>query len=322
MKYYNFTEKIDNKRIYNLWNNSYQSIYPIDEALFNRNVSNIYEHSSFYVLNDNDQLVGFVLAKIWNDEFKINGYDDSAWISLIYVDPQYRNQGIGTKLLDLVEKEMRQLGKKVLYLGKDYLNYFPGLPIDLKNNKSWFEKKGFKYTYDTCDLIKNVREKEESKLQLRNNNYIFRTACLKDKEELINFIHQNWPGRWEKEAIDYFQNGGEGEEYCIALDNNKICAFAKIGYPKTKIMEISYSLTWRNRFKSLGGIGPLGVDSQYRKRNLGYDIVAFANNVLIEKNVQEIIIDWTGLLDFYRKLGFEVFKSYAYMTKELNKERN
>ena len=57
-------------------------------------------------------------------------------------------------------------------------------------------------------------------------------------------------------------------------------------------------------------------DLDYRKRNLGYDIVAFANNVLTDNNATEIIIDWTSLLDFYRKMGFEVFKSYLYMTKE------
>ena len=40
-------------------------------------------------------------------------------------------------------------------------------------------------------------------------------------------------------------------------------------------------------------------------------------NILIENDVTNIIIDWTGLLDFYRKLGFEVFKSYYYMSKTL-----
>ena len=81
---------------------------------------------------------------------------------------------------------------------------------------------------------------------------------------------------------------------------------------------MSYSLTWRNRFSALGGIGPLGVDISYRKRNLGYDIVAFANNILIDNNVSEIIIDWAGLLDFSRRMNFEVFKSYFYMSKHLN----
>ena len=99
------------------------------------------------------------------------------------------------------------------------------------------------------------------------------------------------------------------------MDNNKICAFAKVGYPSTKDNLISYSMVWRNRFTSLGGIGPLGVDKEYRKRHLGRDIVIYGKNVLIDNNVTDIIIDWTGLLDFYRPYGFEVWKSYHYLTK-------
>ena len=90
--------------------------------------------------------------------------------------------------------------------------------------------------------------------------------------------------------------------------------------PTTDILLSSYSLTWRKRFMALGGIGPLGVDTSYRNKNIGYDIVAYAHNVLIDNNVSNIIIDWTGLLDFYRQFGFEVFKSYFYMTKTINKK--
>jgi hypothetical protein len=51
--------------------------------------------------------------------------------------------------------------------------------------------------------------------------------------------------------------------------------------------------------------------------HLGYDIVAASVNALVEAGVSDIIIDWTGLLDFYRKLGFEVWKSYSYLYKKV-----
>lgn len=298
--------------MYQLWNDEYQQIYPISEELFLRNVSNAYLDAS-YVVIDKDSLVGFIICKIWNDDFKIDLYDDNAWISLFLVKSSYRGQGIGSRLLENVEKEVEKLRKKRLYLGRDYLNFFPGLPVDLKNNLSWFEKRGFKRPDDTYDLIKIKQEK----VTLKNNNITYRICTLDDKDNLIEFIKRNWPGRWTKEAVDYFNNGGTGKEYAIGLDNNQICAFARISYPTTATSLIAYSLTWRNRFEALGGIGPLGVDSMYRKKHIGFDIVAFANNVLVDSNASEIIIDWTGLLDFYRKLGFEVFKSYLYMIKEI-----
>ena len=310
--------KYNNKfEIVNIWNKELFNFYPISKELFKRNSSNLTEDISYIALDEDENLVGFVLTKIWNDKFEINTYEDICWINLIYVVPKSRNQGIGSRLLELVEKEAVKIGKKSLFLGKDYLNYFPGLPVDLKNSCPWFEKRGFVRPYDTFDLIKKIHNSELDKLVLRNDSYTFRISTLDDKEKLIKFMMKNWPGRWLKELIDYYDNGGDGKEYAVALDNEIICAFAKIGYPSTLTPLISYSLTWRNRFKSLGGIGPLGVDSSYRKRNLGYDIVAFANNILIDNNVTDIIIDWTGLLDFYRPMGFEVFKSYYYMNKTL-----
>lgn len=316
IKYTKISELKNKKDIFNIWNAEYGKIYPITDELFIRNSSNLADNLSFVALNNN-QVVGFILSKIWKDEFKINTYDEACWINLIYVVPKSRRLGIGSTLLELVEKEAKLIGKKILFLGKDYNNYFPGLPVDLKNSCPWFEKRGFNRPYDTFDLIKKINNPCEEKIKLRNDSYVFRISTLNDKEKLINLIEKNWPGRWLKELIDYYNNGGDGKEYVIALDNDNICAFAKICYPTTKYELISYNMTWRNRFNALGGIGPLGVDSSYRKRNLGFDIVAFANNVLIDKNVSDIIIDWTGLLDFYRNMGFEVFKSYYYMSKTL-----
>lgn len=299
-----------------LWNKAYGNIYPINEELMKRNLSNIYESAS-YVVYDEREIVGFIISKIWEDQFEIPGYSETGWISLILVDFNYRNQGIGTKLLNLAEKKFKEDGKSSINLGKDYLNFFPGLPVDLKNSADWFVKRGFSRSYDTFDLIKNIKGQSLNKLPLKNENIEYRIANINDKDDLLVFIRKNWSGRWFKEAIDYFKNGGSGKEYVIGLDNQKICAFAKIGYPNTSINLISYSLTWRNRFDALGGIGPLGVDSSYRRQNIGYDIVSFANNILLDNNVTNIIIDWTGLVDFYRRMGFEVFKSYYYMSKKL-----
>jgi predicted GNAT family N-acyltransferase len=159
-------------------------------------------------------------------------------------------------------------------------------------------------------------------IPLRENKYQFRFGTMKDKDKILSFIHSNWPGRWHKEAIDYFINGGNGKEYLLCLDNEKVIGFAKVNFPDTDILQISNNLTWRHRFDALGGIGPLGIDKDYRKQNLGFNIVAYAVNKLNEENASNIIIDWTGLLDFYRLLGFEVWKTYYYLNKKLRGDYN
>lgn len=318
LTYRDYLEKYNDCQILiQLWNDEYKKIYPISKELFERNVSNINVDLSFVVINNNE-VVGFILAKTWEDDFPLASYQDTGWISLFYVKKQFRNQGIGSKLLDLVETEMIKQHKNILYLGKDYNNYFPGLPVDLKSNLEFFLKRGFERPYDTYDLIRN----EKDYLTPKQDKYSFRLANINDKENILSLLRTNWPGRWLKEAIDYFDNGGTGREYLICLDGEKVIGFAKVNFPNTDTKLISYNLTWRNRFKALGGIGPLGIDKNYRKQNLGYDIVANACNILTENSVSEIIIDWTGLLEFYRHFDFEVWKTYFYLNKNLKGEKN
>lgn len=300
--------------LYRIWNAEYGNIYPITAELFNRNIENVYMKAS-YVAVDNGKLIGFVIGKIWHDSYEIKGYDDIGWISLIYVLPKYRKLGIGSNLLDLCIKAFQEYGVHIINLGKDYCNFFPGLPIDLVKYQGWFQKRGFEFTYQTHDLITRI---SNNKLRIVNENYRFTSAYGFNKDLVINFIKEYWPGRWTKEAIDYYDNGGNGNEYLICLnDKNEICAFAKVCYPTTSVKHMSNSHTWRARFDALGGIGPLGVAPSYRGQHLGCDIVAASVNCLVDARASEIIIDWTGLLDFYRKLGFEVWKSYSYLFKKI-----
>ena len=77
MHYINLDIKYLKKDIYELWNETYGNIYPITEELFKRNSSNLCYNSSFIALDENEKIVGFILTKIWNNSFLINGYSDS-----------------------------------------------------------------------------------------------------------------------------------------------------------------------------------------------------------------------------------------------------
>lgn len=301
--------------IYQIWNDEYGNIYPISAELFNRNIENLYPKASYVAIKD-EQIIGFVIGKVWHDSYVIKNYNGIGWISLIYVTPKYRKQGIGSALLDKATEALKEYGVHTINLGKDYNNFFPGLPIDLTKYRTWFEKRGFEFTYQTHDLI---TRNNKNKFKIVNNNYKFTSALCFDKNLVIKFIETYWPGRWTKEAVDYYNNGGNGNEYLLCLnDKNEICGFAKVCFPNTLEKHMSYSLTWRTRFEALGGIGPLGIAPDLRGQHLGYDIVAASVNTLIEYGVSEIIIDWTGLLEFYRKLGFEVWKAYSYLYKTIN----
>lgn len=315
----------DYEKLYKMWNDEFGFIFPITKELFNKNVfeyGNCAIDNSFVAVEDTEA-VGFVIGKTWLEKYYVEAYLEMGWISLIYVKPSFRNQGIGTALLNKVEEIFINENKKSISLGRDYYNFFPGLPNELKYYRTWFEKKGYIANYDTNDLIKRntiTTKKEILKPYKDNKPYIIRRATVDDFEGIDNLIKKNWPGRWYMEYLDYVAHGGTGYEYMICLtEENKVCGFCKVCDIYTPLELCGYSMNFYDRFDYLGGIGPLGVDSNYRKLNIANNLLKTIINELLEKEVSEIIIDWTNLMHIYQKYGFEIWKSYTYIQKELRK---
>lgn len=296
----------DYQAISELWNRELGFIYPIASDVLTQNITN---YPSKYVLGayDNEMLIGFVVGK--KNITNIASYQNLGWISIIYVARKYRNQGIGSHLLTAVEEYLQ--GVEVIHLGKDVNNFFPGIPVDFNGLADrFFINRGYEVYGTTHDLI-NTNLKT---LPIKNKNIIYKQCTLAEQPQLLSFMKRNFPGRWTYEVEQYFINGGDGNEYIIGMDGNNVIGFARANDRTSK--QSHYNITWYQRFKNLGGIGPLGVDSLYRGKDIGYDIVAMAVNTLINRGISEIIIDWTSLLSFYRQFGFEVWKSFKYLSKK------
>lgn len=308
--------------LYQLWNDEYGFIFPISSELFLRNTLSTpgFLDEASYVAIDNHEAVGFITTKIYQHHIPVATYDGIGWINLIFVKKEYRNKGIGSTLLEMATKQLTDLGITKIYLGKDYQNFFPGLPKDLKSYVEWFQKRGFDALYETNDLINHHLLNTNLSFLPYHNQKEYDLHLLKKEEVslLRQFFQENFPGRWLVEYEDYLTNGGTGLEFIVCTDTNKkIVGFCRIGTFKTPINQSAYSLTWRNRFNQLGGIGPLGVNKDHRHNNIAYNLIVYALNELKQRGCDEAIIDWTNLLDFYRLFGFELWKTYIYFEKRI-----
>ncbi len=307
-------KELDEIRI--CWNNEVGKIYPISEKLFNSSFIHNKEilKSNSYVALDENKIVGFILTKTWQELEWIPSYHSIGWISLFFVSSKYRKQGIGSQLLGLVEKQFKELGKEKIILGRETYNFLPGLPVDFINYKKWFVKRGFNVVSEDHDMIRYFTE-SKSLLPLPNTPYKIRLATLSDKEAIMQFFKRCFKGRWEYEAFKYFQNGGTGREFVIALDEEFVIAFCRINDQYS--LESLYNRNWALRFKNLVGVGPLGVDPEYRNKKLGYLVTATAVNEALNRGCSACIIDWTGLVDFYHLFDFEVWKTYLNLEKKI-----
>lgn len=75
----------------------------------------------WYLLMDDTKIVGTV-GLITNDF--ISRMDLLPWIAALYVDPDYRNQGWGGKLLEHMKSETMRLGFSNVFLATDLVDYY------------------------------------------------------------------------------------------------------------------------------------------------------------------------------------------------------
>ena len=299
-----------------LWNHEVGFIFPFYRELL---VQKIYNCDYFcsdcsFIAYDKGKMVGFIISKIYDNNPIMSKYIDKGWISLIYISTEYRRKGIGSTLLKQAEAIMRGKGVKEIMVGSDYNNFFPGIPNELcECGVKFFEKNGYDLLNTDYDVIKNISN-NDCKI-INETGYSIRYANTKDREVVLKFFEDNFYGRWYFEALEYFDKFYTPKTYLIIIDNKKVIGFVRVNRYNDKY--ISYNVNWNKSFAKLAGIGPLGIDKKYRGKGLARASIQTAINDLVKEKVSDIIIDWTSLVSFYKKFGFDVWKSYTHANKVL-----
>src|SRR5690625_6987497 len=130
----------------NLWNKEIGTDFPMQQKLFKQNSFddiNVLYKGSFIALDDNDQVIGFVVAKQWKEKIDIGLGNERGWIQALLVDSLYHDKGIGTMLYNHAEEYLRSNGVQQIQLCGDPFHFFPGIPKQYKSAIEWAEKLGY-----------------------------------------------------------------------------------------------------------------------------------------------------------------------------------
>ncbi|MEK4229398.1 GNAT family N-acetyltransferase [Solibacillus sp. FSL H8-0538] len=299
-----------------LWNAELDTEFPMRKELFLQNSFydvNVFEEGSFIALDDNGQVIGFVVSKTWQEKMDVAMDKRRGWIQTLLVCSDARHNGLGTMLLKKAEQALTNVGIKEIQLGGDPFHYLCGIPLNQLETIKLAEKHGYVKRIDTYDLV-NELAKDYVMPAHPNVEYVL----LKQEEapQLIAFLQRCFPGRWEYEAMKYFEMGGTGREFVVLKKEGEIIGFCRINDDQSPM--IAQNMYWRQLIDGeVGGIGPLGVDQNEQKQGYGLGIVQAGMAYLQQRSVETIIIDWTFLVEFYEKLDFNVWKSYGIYLKTM-----
>jgi len=291
-----------------IWNAASHPDYPINERFLGYNVIPATgETIEGRVAICNDALVGFVLACAVQD-------GALGWVSAIAVHPSVQRQGVGSELLTRAESWLKERGCKRIRIGGNLRPFLPGLPYAMRNNVKFFEKQGYQastsqpYEYDIARSLKDYQS-----IYLKPAHADLNPMNAGDEHLLLDFLHREYPGRWEFEAQEFVKNGGRASDYLLLRVNGEVQGFCRLTLSDS---ERPIERFYPQRLpKPWGQYGPLGLSKAVRGQGLGGYLIDAAAIHMQSLGVDGCVIDWTSLVELYGKFGFNIYNQYMSLFK-------
>jgi GNAT superfamily N-acetyltransferase len=306
-----------------VWNAAAGSAFPLREALFRQNtvLDPQFDAAGAPLATDmsTGRTVGCCVAKVAREPIGADGLlPDRGWISLIAVHPDYQRRGIGAALLRAGEAFLRAQRRPAAELGTDPAHFFPGVPDDT-GAAAFFEACGYTLRGEAYDLHRSLRDyrtpRTVTAALAENSDVEVRPLAAGEESALDRFFEATFPGRWRYTMGRFLAAGGAIGDVMGVVQGGAVRGFAMLFHPRSRW--IGPSIAWRENEAATGGLGPMGLSEELRGRGLGRVLLDRAMVHLASLGVQEMVIDWTILLDFYGQLGFVPYRRYRHGRRTL-----
>lgn len=281
MKYIHFEDKYI-KDVVELWN---KCLFcdQIDEFSFRFKaiLDDNFDPNMSYIVIEDDRVIAFAYATKRKFPYLEKGLEkEKGWINVLFVDPDYRRKGIGTKLYQLLEKDLLDLDTKQIILAAYSPSYFfYGLDEDnYPEAISFYERMGFEakeYHYSMGRDLNDFQIDDitlEKKKNLEDNGYRFISFENKYSLQLLEFLKNEFGGGWKRNALMAMRDGIAEDVIIIVLDkDDKICGFSMSAIDKNP-----------RRF------GPIGIGKDKRNEGIGSVLLNYSLMHLKQRNLDSI----------------------------------
>ncbi len=312
MKIVNFEQKYKSQ-IVELWNKTLIRDCTTEE-LFEKNIilEDNFDKNLAFVALDGESVVGFLLATKRKFPYMERGLEPTrGWINIMFVQQEYRKQGLGQELLKKAEDKLILLGATSITLNAYSPSYItPGIDFEVYADAEKLAlKNGYQCTEECSSMYKSLfnftypEKIKERKKTAEEAGFSFIPFSSDYTVELLEFLKVNFGGGWKRNALLAILDG-RGEDTIILCLNSegKIVGYAQ--------REMDGN---RDRF------GPFGVLESLRSHGLGAIIFYEMQNEMFKRKIYNIYFLWAtgGAKKFYEKHDFLVYRNYRIYKKEI-----
>jgi beta-N-acetylhexosaminidase len=294
----------DAERIYSLWQENLDLTWPIEyERMLAVLAAN--EPAHFVAYRDSE-LVGCVATgKSWNGEQKVGH------LELLLVAPYWQRQGIGTRLYNTALHHFQQAGIHHVQFGVTSPRFWFAIPRNLPSALAFFEKQGWQPSTLLSDLVRSLKDfavPEPIRQRMFQEEITLVPALPEHIADAIAFEEQEFSG-WTRFFRDYSALG-DTQDLLLARDGQQqIVGSLVMLSPQSHPQRPEF--LWKKILgEDMGAIMAVGVAKKARGRGIGIALVAYAGELLRARGVDNCLIDWVVINDFYGKLGWRTWRDY------------
>jgi predicted N-acetyltransferase YhbS len=141
-----------------------------------------------------------------------------------------------------------------------------------------------------------------------------RPAQPADANAILDFLRREFPGRWRFEFEEFVRERGRFADYIILETARGIEGVARMTFENSERPIERY---YPHRLpRPWGQIGSIGISQDARGKGYGGALLDAGLRALRDQGVRGCIIDWTSLVELYRKFGFAPYRWYAMLIKK------
>ncbi len=311
-----FDASRDSAAVLRLWDRAL-SAYPVQADVFlQRTCGNQnYRPGDGVVAVAGRRLVGFGLAEVVRPTGAPVG--KTAHVAALLVAPEARREGVGRALLTALESRARTEGCTKAVLGRGPARFWTGVPEDLPDALAFFQQLGYAATSRACDLVVPLRNyaasrRYQDRLEAVGAEVVSATPAL--LPALLEFEYREFAG-WAPSILRLAANGDLGNVLVVRAGGMIIGS----------ILTFTHDTGWRYANQvweriiggRLGGYGAVGIAKSRRGEGLGAAMCEAAAAYLESRGAETCFIDWTGIPDFYRRVGARIWRWHSMAEKTL-----
>lgn len=306
----------DAEALASCWLNFSKAKFQIEPELLRTHVFScpVWNAQLSFVIESNAEIVALAIFKDSPTPRLYGGYDHrSGYLSFIAHSGEMNRK----LLIETVRDRMGGSSYRSLTFGQDARHFFPGCPQDLSELRDVLKGIGLIKVGECYDLERDFAGQCSIDFSRRvsadDPQFVIRVCRADDLQELRVFFDDEFPNRWKFDVFDKIVVDGP---QCVLgqFSGKTVTGFALL-QDSSHLLRIGGAVCppcdrWAT-------IGPIGIARSLRGLGLGSKLLLEAIETLKKKAVEKCVIDWTTLVSFYDRFGFQVSRLYDQMRIDL-----